>query len=56
MRFFDYCKKFIEDVEDNNTAVHEVNAFKKGPEMQKIVEEVANKLCLPVNNLNAGNC
>ncbi|KAJ7324190.1 hypothetical protein JRQ81_017210 [Phrynocephalus forsythii] len=38
MRFFDYCKKFIKDVEDNSTAMHEVNAFKKGPEMKKVLE------------------
>ncbi|XP_020656965.3 multiple inositol polyphosphate phosphatase 1 [Pogona vitticeps] len=53
MRFFDYCEKFIKDVEDNNTAMFEVNAFKKGPEMKKIAEKVANKLCLPADDLNA---
>ncbi|KAJ7324189.1 hypothetical protein JRQ81_017209 [Phrynocephalus forsythii] len=53
MRFFDHCEKFVRDIEDNNTAMHEVDAFKEGPEMKIIVEKVANTLCLPVSDLNA---
>ncbi|XP_062988999.1 multiple inositol polyphosphate phosphatase 1 [Elgaria multicarinata webbii] len=53
MRFFDHCEKFVKDVEDNNTAMHELDAFKEGLEMKKVVEKIANTLCLPVNDLNA---
>ncbi|XP_053162377.1 multiple inositol polyphosphate phosphatase 1 [Hemicordylus capensis] len=53
MRFFDSCQKFVRDVEDNITAMHEVDAFKEGPEMMKIVRKVANTLCLPTSDLNA---
>ncbi|XP_061491361.1 multiple inositol polyphosphate phosphatase 1 [Rhineura floridana] len=53
MRFFDLCEKFVKCIEDNNTAMHEVDAFKEGPEMRKIVGNIANTLCLPVNDLNA---
>lgn len=55
MRFFDHCDKFIALVEENETAMHQVNAFKEGPEMRKVLEKVASALCLPVEELNAGN-
>lgn len=55
MRFFDNCEKFVRDIEDNNTAMYEVDAFKEGPEMKKIVAKVANALCLSASDLNAGN-
>ncbi|KAH0623574.1 hypothetical protein JD844_006480 [Phrynosoma platyrhinos] len=53
MRFFDHCEKFVKDVEDNKTAMHEVDAFKEGPEMKKVVQKIANTLCLPVTELDA---
>uniref|UniRef100_A0A8B9VF47 Multiple inositol polyphosphate phosphatase 1 n=1 Tax=Anas zonorhyncha TaxID=75864 RepID=A0A8B9VF47_9AVES len=53
MRFFDRCDKFIALVEENETAMHQVNAFKEGPEMRKVLEKVASALCLPVEELNA---
>ncbi|KAF7247263.1 Multiple inositol polyphosphate phosphatase 1 [Varanus komodoensis] len=53
MRFFDHCEKFVRDVEDNNTAMHEVDAFKESVEMKKVVEKIAESLGLPVNDLNA---
>lgn len=55
MRFFDHCEKFLTDVERNATALHHVEAFKTGPEMQKVLKKVAATLQVPVNNLNAGN-
>nr|XP_028585510.1 multiple inositol polyphosphate phosphatase 1 isoform X2 [Podarcis muralis] len=53
MRFFDLCERFVKDIEDNDTAMHELDAFKEGPEMKEVVGEIANTLCLPVNDLNA---
>ncbi|XP_054838562.1 multiple inositol polyphosphate phosphatase 1 isoform X2 [Eublepharis macularius] len=53
MRFFDLCEKFVRDVDNNDEAMHEVDAFKVGPEMKKVVERIANNLCLPVDQLNA---
>lgn len=55
MRFFDNCERFVKDIEDNNTAMYEVDAFKEGPEMKTIVAKVADALCLPTSDLNAGN-
>ncbi|XP_031410422.1 multiple inositol polyphosphate phosphatase 1 [Meleagris gallopavo] len=53
MRFFDRCDKFVALVEDNDTAMYQVNAFKEGPEMRKVLEKVASALCLPAGELNA---
>nr|XP_056706174.1 multiple inositol polyphosphate phosphatase 1 [Euleptes europaea] len=53
MRFFDLCEKFVRDVDKNNEAMRELDDFKEGPEMKKVVERIANKLCLPVDQLNA---
>ncbi|NWU03907.1 MINP1 phosphatase, partial [Urocynchramus pylzowi] len=53
MRFFDHCAKFVALVEENDTAMCQVNAFKEGPEMKKVLEKVASALCLPVEELNA---
>ncbi|XP_034281839.2 multiple inositol polyphosphate phosphatase 1 [Pantherophis guttatus] len=53
MRFFDHCEKFVRDVEDNDTAMHEVDAFKESPEMMKVVNKTTHTLCLPAEDLNA---
>ncbi|XP_068272774.1 multiple inositol polyphosphate phosphatase 1 [Nyctibius grandis] len=53
MRFFDHCAKFVALVEENDAAMCQVNAFKEGPEMRKVLEKVASALCLPVEELNA---
>jgi multiple inositol-polyphosphate phosphatase/2,3-bisphosphoglycerate 3-phosphatase len=52
MRFFDHCEKFLTDVERNATALYHVEAFKTGPEMQKVLQKVAATLQVPVNSLN----
>lgn len=52
MRFFDNCERYVKDIEDNNTAMYEVDAFKEGPEMKRIVAKVADALCLPTSDLN----
>nr|XP_060624764.1 multiple inositol polyphosphate phosphatase 1 isoform X2 [Anolis sagrei ordinatus] len=53
MRFFDHCEKFVKGVEDNSTALREMDAFKDGPEMKTLVDKIARTLCLPVSELNA---
>lgn len=55
MRFFDHCAKFVALVEENEVAMCQVDAFKEGPEMRKVLEKVTSALCLPVEELNAGN-
>ncbi|XP_054238158.1 multiple inositol polyphosphate phosphatase 1 [Indicator indicator] len=53
MRFFDHCDKFVAWVEENDAAVCQVDAFKEGPEMRRVLENVASALCLPAEELNA---
>ncbi|XP_067408879.1 multiple inositol polyphosphate phosphatase 1 isoform X2 [Emydura macquarii macquarii] len=53
MRFFDHCEKFVTCVEENATAMYQVDAFKQGPEMKRVLEKIAATLCIPVRDLNA---
>ncbi|XP_068114688.1 multiple inositol polyphosphate phosphatase 1 [Hyperolius riggenbachi] len=52
MRFFDHCEKFMVQVEDNDTAMYEVDKFKKGPEMQRVIHKIATLLSVPEEELN----
>ncbi|XP_067908618.1 multiple inositol polyphosphate phosphatase 1b isoform X2 [Heterodontus francisci] len=44
LRFFDHCQKFINLVENNDTALHQVEIFKKGPKMKRVMSNMAKKL------------
>ncbi|XP_051281713.1 multiple inositol polyphosphate phosphatase 1a isoform X3 [Dicentrarchus labrax] len=47
MRFFDQCTRFVEEVDNNMSAVVEVNKFKQGPEMRRVQEKIADRLRVP---------
>ncbi|TMS04635.1 Multiple inositol polyphosphate phosphatase 1 [Larimichthys crocea] len=47
MRFFDKCTKFVEEVENNSSALVEVDKFKQGPEMRRVQEKIADRLRVP---------
>ncbi|XP_019132793.2 multiple inositol polyphosphate phosphatase 1a [Larimichthys crocea] len=47
MRFFDKCTKFVEEVENNLSALVEVDKFKQGPEMRRVQEKIADRLRVP---------
>ncbi|XP_034040385.1 multiple inositol polyphosphate phosphatase 1-like [Thalassophryne amazonica] len=47
MRFFDRCTKFVKDVEDNPSAMAELDKFKMGPEMRRVQEKIADRLRVP---------
>ncbi|XP_056386015.1 multiple inositol polyphosphate phosphatase 1 isoform X2 [Hyla sarda] len=53
MRFFDHCEKFVAQVEDNDTALHEVDKFKEGPEMKTVLQKISNLLGIPEHKLSA---
>ncbi|XP_072335053.1 multiple inositol polyphosphate phosphatase 1b isoform X3 [Scyliorhinus torazame] len=53
MRFFDHCEKFKNLVENNNTALHQVEIFKNGPEMERIMSNMAKKLGISPSAINA---
>lgn len=44
MRFFDHCTRFVQEVDNNASAVVEVSNFKQGPEMRRVREKIANRL------------
>ncbi|XP_053368204.1 multiple inositol polyphosphate phosphatase 1b isoform X1 [Clarias gariepinus] len=47
MRFFDQCKRFVEEVEQNKTALKEVTLFKSSPEMDEVCRRMASRLQIP---------
>ncbi|XP_076599794.1 multiple inositol polyphosphate phosphatase 1-like [Chaetodon auriga] len=47
MRFFDQCTRFVVEVDNNTSAVAEVNKFKQGPEMRRVQEKIADRLRVP---------
>ncbi|KAM7408607.1 hypothetical protein PAMA_002359 [Pampus argenteus] len=51
MRFFDQCTRFVEEVDNNPSALSEVDKFKEGPEMRRVQEKIADRLGVPYNNI-----
>ncbi|XP_070975426.1 multiple inositol polyphosphate phosphatase 1-like [Oncorhynchus clarkii lewisi] len=51
MRFFDQCKKFVDDVENNKTALEEVHLFKASAEMKIVQMKMAAQLQVPYNHI-----
>ena len=56
MRFFDLCTRFVEEVDNNPSAVSEVDKFRQGPEMRRVQEKIADRLRVPYNNITDGEC
>ncbi|MGH0125083.1 UNVERIFIED_CONTAM: hypothetical protein FKN15_021511 [Acipenser sinensis] len=53
MRFFDKCERFVVDVEENKTALQQVDLFKTKPEMQGVVDKVASLLDVAASDITA---
>ncbi|KAI3365135.1 hypothetical protein L3Q82_010103 [Scortum barcoo] len=51
MRFFERCRGYVEGVENNRTALLEVEKFKHGEEMEGVRRRVAERLGLPQHRL-----
>ncbi|XP_036978962.1 multiple inositol polyphosphate phosphatase 1-like [Acanthopagrus latus] len=51
MRFFDQCTRFVEEVDNNPSAVTEVDKFRQGPEMRRVQEKIADRLRVPYDNI-----
>uniref|UniRef100_A0A3B4ZS37 Multiple inositol polyphosphate phosphatase 1 n=1 Tax=Stegastes partitus TaxID=144197 RepID=A0A3B4ZS37_9TELE len=47
MRFFAQCTRFVEEVDNNPSAVAELDKFKEGPEMKRVKEKIADRLGVP---------
>lgn len=54
MRFFDHCAKFVHRVDNNASAVVEVDKFKHGPEMRKVQKNIAQRLGVPHHLITYG--
>ncbi|XP_041645300.1 multiple inositol polyphosphate phosphatase 1-like [Cheilinus undulatus] len=52
MRFFDQCTRFVEEVDNNPSALSEVDKFKQGPEMRRVQEKIADRLGVPYNTIS----
>uniref|UniRef100_A0A3B5LF16 Multiple inositol polyphosphate phosphatase 1 n=1 Tax=Xiphophorus couchianus TaxID=32473 RepID=A0A3B5LF16_9TELE len=44
MRFFDHCTRFVQEVDQNSSAVIEVDKFKQGLEMMRVQKKIAEHL------------
>ncbi|XP_076599914.1 multiple inositol polyphosphate phosphatase 1a [Chaetodon auriga] len=51
MRFFDQCTRFVEEVDNNPSALSEVDLFRQGPEMTRVQEKIADRLGVPYNDI-----
>ncbi|CAN9499728.1 unnamed protein product [Ophioblennius macclurei] len=49
MRFFDQCTRFVEEVDNNPSALKEMDKFKEGPEMKRVQQKIADRLGVPYN-------
>lgn len=54
MRFFERCRKYVEGVENNRTALQEVEKFKEGEEMEELRRKTARKLGVQPHLLTPG--
>ncbi|XP_070783440.1 multiple inositol polyphosphate phosphatase 1b [Enoplosus armatus] len=53
MRFFERCRGYVEGVENNRTALLEVEKFKQGEEMEAVRRRMAERLGLPQHRLTS---
>ena len=54
MRFFEHCRGYVEGVEKNKTALVEVEKFKAGEEMERVMRRVEERLSLRRHRLTPG--
>ncbi|XP_069394120.1 multiple inositol polyphosphate phosphatase 1-like [Paralichthys olivaceus] len=54
MRFFDKCPRIVQEVDNNSSAMAEVNEFKQGPEMRRVQEKIADRLSVPCSLITHG--
>lgn len=55
MRFFDHCEKFVASVENNKTALKEVERFKSSAKMDVVRRKLSSRLEIPYNQITPGN-
>lgn len=55
LRFFDHCRGYVEGVENNRTALQEVDKFKHGEEMEALRRKTARRLGLHHQRFTTGH-
>ncbi|XP_010862990.2 multiple inositol polyphosphate phosphatase 1b [Esox lucius] len=53
MRFFDQCQRFVEDVENNKTALEQVYLFKASADMKRVEMNIADRLQVPYSHITS---
>ncbi|XP_070696761.1 multiple inositol polyphosphate phosphatase 1a [Pempheris klunzingeri] len=51
MRFFDQCTRYVQEVDNNRSALSELDNFKQGPEMRRVQQKIADRLGVPYNTI-----
>lgn len=51
MRFFDQCTRFVHEVDENPSALSEVDRFRHGTEMRRVEEKIADRLGVPYRTI-----
>ncbi|XP_070696762.1 multiple inositol polyphosphate phosphatase 1-like [Pempheris klunzingeri] len=51
MRFFDQCTRFVQEVDNNRSALSELDNFRQGPEMRRVQQKIADRLRVPYNTI-----
>lgn len=54
LRFFEHCRGYVEGVENNRTALQEVDKFKHGEEMEALRRKTARRLGLHHQRFTTG--
>lgn len=54
MRFFNHCTRYVQEVDQNQSAVTEVQKFKQGLEMMRVQEKIAQHLGVSSSLLTYG--
>lgn len=47
LRFLERCTRFLQEVGNNSSTVHEVDKFKQGPEMRRVQQKITDHLGVP---------
>ncbi|XP_039253883.2 multiple inositol polyphosphate phosphatase 1-like [Styela clava] len=51
IKFYDYCKKYLREIDNNDTVTEDVDTFMEGPIITRIADMVARRLGIPRNDI-----
>ncbi|VDP81886.1 unnamed protein product [Echinostoma caproni] len=53
LRFFDYCKRYVKEIESNKSSVFEYKRFRDGPEVQRVANDVMSRHLLSTTEFSS---